>query len=244
MDGLAAVSDFYFSQRYSGGEAQLLPHWKAPDLNRRIAATSIEDAVKDICSYSIKEARYMDHAISRHAKGAIRNRVGVVWGSELPGVEVLLARHGAKKVITVEYGRIKVDEHAIISATTPDKLAAVMLTQPRLFDFAVTFSSLEHSGLGRYGDTLNAYGDIEAVVQTWCLLRPGGIFLLGLPSRDASASSDELVWNAHRFYGPLRLAEVFAGYEHVETVDTRDFGDAVHASSIIHVLRKPMTSQY
>ena len=242
MGGRAAVSDLYFSQRYSGGIAQLLPHWVASDLNQRIAADSLEDAVKDIFSYSIREARYLEHAIARHARASIRNRVGVVWGSELPWVEVLLARHGAKKVITVEYGRIKVDEHAVISATTPDKLAAMMLTHPRSFDFAVTFSSLEHSGLGRYGDSLNAYGDIEAAVQTWCLLRPGGIFLLGLPSRDSSASEDELVWNAHRFYGPLRLAEMFAGYEHVETIDSRDFGPELHFSSIIHVIRKPWTT--
>jgi len=118
----------------------------------------------------------MDHAIARHAKGSIADGVGVVWGSERPWVEVLLARHGAKRVLTVEYGRIKVDEHPFISATTPSQFAAMMLTHPRSFDFAVTYSSFEHSGLGRYGDSLNPWGDIEAAVQTWCLLRPGGIF--------------------------------------------------------------------
>ena len=152
----------------------------------------------------------MDHAIARHAKDSINNCVGIVWGSERPWIEVLLARHGAKQVVT----------------------------DLRSFDFAATFSSLEHSGLGRYGDSLNPYGDIEAAVQTWCLLRPRGIFLLGLPATDPLASRDELVWNAHRHYGPLILAKMFTGYEHVEKIDAGDFGAAVHGASLVHVLRK------
>jgi hypothetical protein len=240
MGGRAAVSEWYFSQRYSGSDA-FHSHWTASDLSTRIASASLDDAMGGIRTYGMNETRYMDHAIARHAKGSIADGVGVVWGSELPWVEVLLARHGAKRVVTVEYGRIKVDEHPVISATTPSQFAAMMLTHPRSFDFAVTYSSLEHSGLGRYGDPLNPYGDIEAAVQTWCLLRPGGIFLLGLPAEDPSSSLDTLVWNAHRHYGPLRLAEMFAGYEFVETVDWREFGAGVHAASMIHVLRKPMT---
>jgi len=239
MGGRAAVSDWYFSQRYSGADA-FSPHWIASDLDARIASPSIEDAMKGIYSYGMDEVRYVNHAIARYARDSINKRVGIVWGSEKPWVEVLLARHGAKQVMTVEYGRIKVDEHPVISATTPGQFAAMMLTHPRSFDFAATFSSLEHSGLGRYGDSLNPYGDIEAAVQTWCLLRPGGIFLMGLPATDPLASRDELVWNAHRFFGPLWLAEMFAGYEHVETIDPREFGAAVHGASVVYVLRKPM----
>jgi hypothetical protein len=32
------------------------------------------------------------------------------------------------------------------------------------FDAIVTFSSVEHSGLGRYGDALNPWGDIIAYI--------------------------------------------------------------------------------
>jgi hypothetical protein len=98
--------------------------------------------------------------------------------------------------------------------------------------------SLEHSGLGRYGDSLNPHGDIEAAVQTWCLLRPGGIFLLGLPATDPLASKDELVWNAHRHYGPLRLAEMFAGYELREF-----FYIELHSIEALHILGPSPESQ-
>ena len=60
-----------------------------------------------------------------------------------------------------------------------------------------------------------------------------------MPASDPLASEDHLVWNAHRYYGPLRLAEMFAGYEYLETVDSREFGGTVHDASLIHVLRKP-----
>lgn len=74
------------------------------------------------------------------------------------------------------------------------------------------------------------------------MLRPGGVFLFGVPAANPSASRDELIWNARRFYGPHRLAELFAGCEHIEPIDPREFGDWVHSSSILHVLRNPKGS--
>jgi len=135
----------------------------------------------------------------------------------------------------VEYGRVT-SLHATVRAATPQRFGAFMQQHNRRFDFASTYSSLEHSGLGRYGDTLNPYGDLEAVAQTWCALKPGGLFFLGLPSGDAASSADVLVWNAHRFYGPRRPAQVFAGFEHVHSYRA---GSAPN-ESIVHVLRKPL----
>ena len=62
-----------------------------------------------------------------------------------------------------------------------------------VFDTAFSYSSIEHAGLGRYGDPLNPYADIEAVAQVACLLKPGGIFFLGF-----GIGRDKLEWNAHR----------------------------------------------
>ena len=51
------------------------------------------------------------------------------------------------------------------------------------FDAMVTFSSLEHSGLGRYGDSLNPWGDLITMSQAWCLLKPGARALVGIPGK-------------------------------------------------------------
>ena len=50
------------------------------------------------------------------------------------------------------------------------------------FDTMVTFSSLEHSGLGRYGDQLNPWGDLITMAKAWCALKPGGLALVGVPT--------------------------------------------------------------
>jgi Caenorhabditis protein of unknown function, DUF268 len=41
-----------------------------------------------------------------------------------------------------------------------------------------------------------------------CLLKPGGILYLGLPM-----GLDEVFWNAHRIYGPVRTPMMTAGWE-------------------------------
>jgi hypothetical protein len=48
------------------------------------------------------------------------------------------------------------------------------------FDAIVTFSSVEHSGLGRYGDALNPWGDIIAIARAWCITKQGGSLTIGV----------------------------------------------------------------
>lgn len=232
MHGKARTDSWYFEERYSGGNA-LSGDWNSHGLPARIAAATPEEATVGISTYSTAPT-YVDAVLANHTD-IVSGGVGIVWGTEKPWAEVLLARRGAKMTLTVEYGRVK-STHATVRATTPQQFGAFMLQHDRRFDFAFTFSSLEHSGLGRYGDALNPYGDLEAAAQTWCALKPGGLFFLGLPSADAASSTDVLVWNAHRLYGPHRLAQMFMGYEHVHSYR----GGSDPLSAIIHVLRKPI----
>ena len=36
------------------------------------------------------------------------------------------------------------------------------------------------SGLGRYGDALNPWGDLQAIARAWCVCKPDGGLLLGV----------------------------------------------------------------
>lgn len=56
-------------------------------------------------------------------------------------------------------------EHPRITVLTPFEMSDQFLagTLPA-FDAMVTFSSIEHSGLGRYGDELNPHGDVITMV--------------------------------------------------------------------------------
>ena len=77
-----------------------------------------------------------------------------------------------------------------------------------MFDAAFSISSFEHDGLGRYGDPINPDGDLQAMEKTKRMLKPGGLLLLAVP-----VGCDVIVWNAHRIYGPKRLARLLEGWD-------------------------------
>ena len=88
---------------------------------------------------------------------------------------------GAKKLTTVEYQEIA-SGHPDHNSLTPRDLASKWLSGslPE-YDFAVSYSSYEHDGLGRYGDPIDPVGDIWDVRRISCFVRPGGYLFLGVP---------------------------------------------------------------
>lgn len=46
-------------------------------------------------------------------------------------------------------------------------------TVPSTVDFAFSFSSWEHDGLGRYGDPVDPWGDVKAMQRASCYVKPG-----------------------------------------------------------------------
>jgi len=80
-----------------------------------------------------------------------------------------------------------------------------------LYDCIITFSSIEHSGLGRYGDPLNPEGDIIAMNDIYNNLKKNGLVIWGAP-----VGEDKLFWNAHRIYGKIRLELIFDNFNDIE----------------------------
>jgi SAM-dependent methyltransferase len=54
---------------------------------------------------------------------------------------------------------------------------------------------IEHVGLGRYGDTLDANGDLKALAELRRVLAPGGSLLVVVP-----IGKPRVCFNAHRVY--------------------------------------------
>jgi hypothetical protein len=153
-------------------------------------------------------------------KRFIEGKRGMVFGSESPWAEGALIAAGAKRVTTVEY-RTVVSDHPKLSYYHPSVLAQEYLEgKVAQVDFAFSFSTFEHDGLGRYGDPVNPFGDLEAIARVHCLLKPGGVLFLGLP-----IGPDAVVWNAHRIYGNIRLALVLANWEPIDLIGAK-FGVA------------------
>lgn len=92
---------------------------------------------------------------------------------------------------------------------TPDQVRASAQTLLGHFDVVVTYSSVEHSGLGRYGDALNPWGDRQAMAHAWCMTKPGGRLAIGLPHNE----TDTIHYNAHREYGAVQLPHLLANWK-------------------------------
>lgn len=175
------------------------------------------------------EAARIDSDILKAAKGLLEgsyglnitnstrqllNEIGIggkrvlVIGSETPWVEELCLSLGARHVGTLEYGAI-MNEHPKISTWNPSSLRTAFLSgELQLFDGVISISSLEHSGLGRYGDSLNPWGDLLTFARADCITKKDAFFALGVPF-----GPDKVVWNLHRIYGTIRLPLIAANWK-------------------------------
>lgn len=155
--------------------------------------------------------------IQKHIKEYLSpNHLGkvLVIGSQTPWIEAMLLHEGAEKVYTLEYEKIDCDDDRI-KIFTPDELRQKLKNgddEVLDFDAVVSFSSLEHSGLGRYGDGLNPWGDFIGMARAWCLTREGGRALIGVPS-----GFDYVDFNSHRLYGKFMLSHLFANWNQIHT---------------------------
>jgi hypothetical protein len=133
--------------------------------------------------------------VQAFTKYSLRGKNVAVIGSQSPWIEAILVNAGAKTVTTVEYN-VPICDHSIIKTKSYDEFCK----SDDKYDAIITYSSIEHTGLGRYGDPLNPNGDIETMEHIHRCLNDEGLCFLGVP-----VGKDYLVWNAHRIYGTKRL---------------------------------------
>lgn len=77
--------------------------------------------------------------------------------------------------------------------------------------------TIEHIGLGRYGDPIDVNGDITAAAELSRVVRPGGHLLMVVPVGRA-----RIVFNSHRVYCHDQLLAMFPNFEVLETALVRD----------------------
>ena len=128
-------------------------------------------------------------------KYPVRGKNVLIWGLDGCNCEAMSVYLGATNTIVVDYN-LPICLHDKITVLSHHELAESSIKA----DIAISFSSFEHDGLGRYGDPINPDGDLEAMHNARKYLVPNGIMFLGVP-----LGSDCLCWNAHRIYGRKRL---------------------------------------
>ena len=67
--------------------------------------------------------------------------------------------------------------------------------------------TIEHIGLGRYGDTIDYDGDLKAIAELKRVVKPGGSLLFVTPIGKA-----RITYNAHRIYSYEQICSYFEGF--------------------------------
>ena len=98
--------------------------------------------------YGIDVIRRMHDLLVKYIQ--VENKHVLVIGSVLPWIEALLLTMNVDHITTLEYDPC-LTTHPKITTIAPTEFSTLVMTgKAPMFDAMVSFSSIEHSGLGRY----------------------------------------------------------------------------------------------
>lgn len=172
-----------------------------------------------LCGYDVNVSGFFavlnGTAEGSHPRSSVKGKHILVIGSERPWIEVLLLAAGASKVTTVEYRNEEWMRHTSqhVHFIRPDEFATLTYR----FDAAIQFSSIEHSGLGRYGDQINPYAHRQTVQAAWCLLKPGALFYTDnlqswMQTVILASKPVHTFWNGGRAFDHRGLSRLFKNF--------------------------------
>jgi len=164
-----------------------------------------------------RAAERSDQAHQRPTGRRPHLRIGI-WSSITPWLETVLltmpAIRNMTRLTVVDYNEPIMPAPRLFGdrlTTLNQNLLAKRYAEGLRFDAIVSFSGIEHDGLGRYGDPINPDGDIAALREMNAFLKPHGLLFLGIPV----GAVDDIEYPFHRIYGPKRLPLLLrAGLSH------------------------------
>jgi len=201
MGGKIKVDDWYFND-YVSDKIRIYDKDKIDKYLKLIKKGKVNNQVY---------GKTNDYLIEAIAKYSIKDKKVVVFGSVDPWYESIVIYYGGY-CTTIEYNKInsRDDRIEVMTPMYYDK-------NPVEFEVALSISSFEHDGLGRYGDKLNPNGDLDAMNRAKKMLKKNGIMFLSVP-----IGTDLVAWNAYRRYGPLRLPKLLEKWEVLDSFGFKD----------------------
>lgn len=151
---------------------------------------------------------WLYEALDKHS---IEDKDVVIVGSEQPWYETIACVYSGKGCSCLEYNK-RVCESDKMKYYQYDDYDSL----PK-FDACISVSSIEHSGLGRYGDDIDPDGDIKAMQDIKNILKKDGLLFLSVPMGE-----DRVMWNAHRVYGKIRMEVLLEGWEQIGSYGLTD----------------------
>ena len=194
LDSKIPVYDFHFA---SGANRTYLNY------DKNLVESFVSKAASKSVMHYPETDQWLYEAIEKYP---IKENNVLIIGSEEPCYEGVAIHYGAT-VTMVEYQRVT-SEHEKLKTMTVEEFE----NSAEMFDSAISISSVEHSGLGRYGDAFDPEGDIKSMKVLYDRLKPGGLCFLAVPM-----GLDQILWNAHRVYGKIRFPMLIDGWEVVDS---------------------------
>ena len=233
FNGSVPVSNWYIDENYVEADEVISTVTNAGSQVLRWSETYVNSMV-DLARKGELDGNYGRHETNalREALRVVRLQGGrvLVIGSENPWVEACVLEAGAASVVTLDFATIESGHQQIETLTPLEWRSRYVNSTLGLFDAVVSFSSLEHSGLGRYGDALNPWGDILEAARAWCITQDGGALVVGVMDGD-----DELHFNAHRRYGAARWPYLVTNWRQQWRAPPAKYSGEVQR---VHVFRK------
>jgi len=187
-----------YEQYVMSGSDRRLYHYSEELVNR-----FVDMGNKREVSHYPETDRWFYDALDKHN---IEQKQYLIIGSEEPYYEgIAISNHAT--VTMVEYQRVT-SSHPFLTTMTVEEFEK----ENYQYDGAISISSVEHSGLGRYGDSLDPDGDLKSMKFLHGKLKPDALLFLSVP-----IGKDQILWNAHRVYGRERFPLLIDGFKIIET---------------------------
>ncbi|MFZ4772602.1 MAG: DUF268 domain-containing protein [Chlamydiia bacterium] len=203
LDNQIPVLHRYLDDSYSSDTPRF---WSKSSVDKNIAAVREGKSF-----YYGTTDQFLYKMLSRRS---IQGKRVLIVGSQNPIYEAVVLAFGGYPV-TVEYNNIETDDPRLEIYTVEQ-----FRNNTEKFDAILSISSIEHDGLGRYGDPINPNGDLEFMHKAKSYLKDDGMFFLAVP-----VGKDCLVWNVHRIYGARRLPLLLKEWNLIDSegFSTKDF---------------------
>ncbi|GMI31214.1 hypothetical protein TrRE_jg11364 [Triparma retinervis] len=198
MGGKAGISSWYFDDKSEKEES-----YKSRG----------RDEIEELVSVGLRREEYYYGATDNYLHEAfdsfgIEGLEVLIIGSNVPRYESICIGRGAGRIVTLEYNKLNYDHPKLETVTVEEWESPGSKWEGAKFDVAISISSYEHDGLGRYGDPLNPDGDLESIKKARGWLKEGGVMFLSVP-----VGKDEVRWNEGRVYGRERLRRLMDGWK-------------------------------
>ncbi|MBN2395565.1 MAG: DUF268 domain-containing protein [Candidatus Atribacteria bacterium] len=125
-----------------------------------------------------------------------------------------------RKVIVVDIRRLESEVNNL--SFIQDDATTLIQIPDHSIDSVSALHSVEHFGLGRYGDKIDPSADIQAMQTLTRILKPGGRLYFSVP-----IGRSRMEFNAHRIYDPVFIPEVFNKLTLISFSYVNDNGDLI-----------------